>query len=208
MADAMMDAANLGVGKGRPGGYAAVAPAGTDLKAFEDMTKTLAEIIAANPAVRSLGYISEDGVTFSMDTSSDDHADWGGTIIDSNMSSYAETCATTFLESRDSVLATVYGDGNVATAGAVTTVRHNNDFTAPHVFVFDSVVSPTKVRRSIIPQGRIFERDDLSLNNSDLAGYAPTIKCMPYTGYDNDTYRDLYYDTAKAGAAGAAAAGE
>ena len=183
MDESIQDVNNIGVGKGRPGGYALVAPAGTDLTAVEDMTKTLGEIAKGATGFMSLGYISEDGVTFSTDTDSDEKADWGGNVIDASLSKYAESAAVKFLESRDSVLKTVYGDANVSTSGATTTVRHNANFTAPHVYVFDAVVSQTKVVRTIIPLGRIFERDDMERNNSDLAGYSPTIKCMPYEGY-------------------------
>lgn len=201
MPDAIQDANKLGVAKGRPGGYAVVAPAGTDLTIFEDVSQTLAEIIKANSSVLSLGYISEDGVEWGTDTGVDDHSEWGGKVVTSSLSSYAESASVTFLESRDSVLKVTYGDGNVTTEGATTTVRHNENFTDPHVFVFDSVVSPTTVKRSIVPLGRIFERDSRTENSSDMAGYSPTIKAMPYDGYDGDAYRDLYYDTTVGAAA-------
>lgn len=196
MAEAMQDINNLGIGKGRPGGYGAVAPAGFDVKLLEDMTKTITELIEGNDALKSLGYIGEDGLTFSTDTDTNDIPEWGGSIVSSELSSYAESVQVPFLEARESVLKAVYGDANVTASAATTTVRHNNQFTQPHVFVFDSVISSTKVRRSIIPLGRIFERDDLTLNNSDVIAYTPTIKCMPYSGYDGDAYRDLIYDAA------------
>ena len=206
MADAIQDINNIGVAKGRPGGYAVVAPAGTDPAIFEDMTKTLAEIIAANDAVKSLGYITEDGVEWSTDTDTNEITEWGGKTVNKALSSYAESAAVTFMESRESVLKTVYGDANVTVDGATTTVRHNENFTDPHVFVFDSVVSATKVKRSVVPLGQIFERDSRTENNSDVAGYAPTISAMPYSGFDGDAYREYIYDTAyKAPAAGKSA---
>ena len=61
------------------------------------------------------------------------------------------------------------------------------------------------MKRSIIPLGRIFERDDVSENSSDMMGYAPTIKCMPYDGFDGDAYRDYIYDAAKAASTGTGA---
>lgn len=194
MAEAIQDINNLGIGKGRPGGYGAVAPAGFDVNLLEDMTKTITQLIQANQALKSLGYIGEDGLTFTTDTDTNDITEWGGTTVSSELASYAESLQVPFLESRESVLGAVFGDANVTVSGATTTVRHNNQFTQPHVYVFDSVISPTKVRRSIIPLGRIFERDDLTLNNSDVAAYTPTIKCMPFTGYDGDGYRDFVYD--------------
>lgn len=201
----IQDTSNLGVAKGRPGGYAMVAPAGTDLTALKDVSKTIKELVQAVSGARSLGYISEDGVTFSTDTDTNDNSEWGGKVVDSALSNYAESAQVTFLESRKAVLDSFYGDGNVTVTGATTEIRHNENFTDPHVYVFDAVVSATKVKRSIIPLGRIFERDDVSENSSDMMGYTPTIKCMPYDGYDGDTYRDYIYDAKKAASAGGGA---
>ena len=197
MAETMLDASNVGIAKGREGGYACVAPAGTDPTTFIDMTKTLAELCKAPSAVlKSLGYISEDGVTIATDTDTDDKTDWSGVTIVSPMTSYAESIEVTFLEARDTVLKTVYGDANVSTESGTTTVRHNKNFTGSHLFIFDAVVSDTKVKRVVIPNGVIAERDDMEMNNSDLAGYAPTIKCLPSTFFEGDCLREYIYDTA------------
>ena len=192
----MFDSANLGIGKGRPGGYAVVAEFGAPLEDFLDMKKTLAEIVAdTKNKAASLGYVDEDGVTVSTSTDSDDKQEWGGGTVGSPITSYTETVQVGFLESRDSVLKTVYGDDNVSTDGGVTTVRHNQNFGRPHLFAFDSVVSDTKVKRTIVPQGTINERDDVTYNNSDLVGYKPTIKCLQYGPWEGDTIRELIYDT-------------
>lgn len=191
----MLNADNVGIGKGRPGGYAVVAPAGTDPAQFADVKKTLPELLKTVTSAKSLGYISEDGLEWSTDTSSNSVPDWSATTIAEELSEYSESLAVTFLESRDSVLATVFGDGNVSTASGITTVRHNADFTGPHLFVFDSVISATRVKRSIVPCGRIFERDSLTQNSSDPVGYSPTIKAMPSPAFDGDVYRDYIYDS-------------
>ena len=196
MAETMLDASNVGIAKGREGGYACVAPAGTDPTTYIDMTKTLAELCKqTSSALKSLGYISEDGVTVTTDTDTDDKTDWSGVTIVSPLTSYSESVQATFLESRDSVLKTVYGDANVTSSEGTTTVRHNKNFTAAHMFVFDCVVSDTKVKRIVIPNGVISERDDMEMNNSDLAGYTPTIKCLPSTFFDGDCMREYIYDT-------------
>lgn len=197
MADSMFDATNVGVAKGRAGGYCLIAPANTDPTQFEDMTKTLAELQKTVSKSASAGYISEDGVTKTVDTDSEDFKDWAADTILSPITSYSESVSCTFLESRESVLKAVYGEDNVAVDSekGVTTVRHNQDFNGAHVYVFDSVVSDTKVKRTIIPNGVITERDDVEENSSDLAGYTPTIKCLPSSFYDGDTMREFIYDT-------------
>lgn len=196
MADAIQETSNVGVAKGRPGGYGVVAPAGTDPSIFEDMKKTLADIIDENPDVKSLGFISEDGLEWGTDTNSSEVKDWGGNVISRSLTSFAETVKVMFLETRESVLRTVFGDGNVTVDGPVTTVLHNADFTAPHLYAFDSIVSETKVKRSILPIGSIFERDSRTENSSDVAGYTPTISALPYPGFKGSVCKELIYDTA------------
>lgn len=196
MAELMFDASNIGVAKGREGGYACVAPAGTDPTPFIDMTKTLKELCdATSSKLKSLGYISEDGVTLTTDTDSDDHNDWSGKTIDSPLTSYSESVSVKFLESRDAVLKVVYGEGNVSTEGGTTTIRHNQNFTGSHLYIFDSVVSATKVKRTIIPNGVITEREDMEMNSSDLAGYEPKIKALPSEAFEGDCMREYIYDT-------------
>ena len=196
MAESMLDTSNLGIGKGREGGYACIAPAGTDPTAFIDVSKTLADLCDTAPsALKSLGYISEDGVTVSADIDTDDVSDWGGSVIASPMSSYGESVEVTFLESRDTVLNAIYGEDNVTTSAGTTTVRHNTKFNGSHLFIFDAVVSDTKVKRIVIPNGIIVERDDVEMNNSDLTGYTPTIKCLPSTFFEGDLMREYIYDT-------------
>lgn len=200
MAETMLDASNVGIGKGREGGYACVAPAGTDPTPYLDMKKTLKELCDDDGSVlKSLGYVDEDGVTVTTDTDTDDKKDWCGNTITSPMTSYAESVQANFLESRDSVLKVVFGEGNVTDDGKGTvTVRHNQAFTSPHLFVFDCVVSDTKVKRVVIANGVITERDDIAYNNSDLVGYKPTIKCLPSAYFGGDTVRELIYDTTAA----------
>lgn len=192
----MFDKDSVGVAKGRPGGYAAVFPTGTDITKLSDPSKTLKELIQQLNGA-SLGYISEDGVTFTTDTDSEGHNDWGGSEVARDLTSYADSAQMTFIQSSVAVLKTIYGDANVTESGATVTIRHNRNFTDPHVYVFDSVISSTKVLRNVIPIGRAFERDDVSYNSSDLLGYTPTITCVPYND-DGDTHTTAIYDTTKA----------
>lgn len=192
----MFDKDSVGVAKGRPGGYAAVFPVGTDISVLADPSKTLKELIGQYHGA-SLGYISEDGVTFTTDTDSEGHNDWGGSEVARDLTSYADSAQMTFIQSSVAVLKTIYGDDNVTESGPTVTVCHNRNFTDPHVYVFDSVISSTKVLRNVIPIGQAFERDDVSYNSSDLLGYTPTITCVPYND-DGDTHTTAIYDTAKA----------
>lgn len=200
MADAIFNKDKLGIAKGRAGGYSAVFPYGTELTKLKAMTKTIKDLLADTEKLNgdSLGYIDENGVEFETETDTEDKSDWGGDVVVTSISSYAETATVTFLESRASVLKVNYGEDNVTDDNAGTIeVTHNKNFNAPHVYVFDAVISDSLVKRTIIPRGCIYERDSVTQNNADLMGYTPTIKCLPYND-DGDTYIELFYDTAKA----------
>ena len=167
----MFDKDSVGVAKGRPGGYAAVFPVGTDISVLADPSKTLKELIGQYHGA-SLGYISEDGVTFTTDTDSEGHNDWGGSEVARDLTSYADSAQMTFIQSSVAVLKTIYGDDNVTESGPTVTVRHNRNFTDPHVYVFDSVISSTKVLRNVIPIGQAFERDDVSYSATRRRSHA------------------------------------
>ncbi len=195
---AMLDASNVGIAKGREGGYSVVAPDGTDPSLFEDVSKTLEELLKEATKAASLGYINTDGVTKTSNVDTQEIQDWHGDTIKADVTTFSEDISVTFLESRESVLKTVYGDDNVSTTGAVTTIRHNKNFTAPHLYVFDCVISDTKVKRTIVPRGSILERDEQAENNSDPLGYTPTIRCLASSAYDGDTMREFIYDSSAA----------
>lgn len=192
MTDLAKDASNVGVAKGNngnAGGYAWVGA--TDATLPTDAKS------AIDAAFKSLGYISEDGLTNITDTDSTDHKEWGGTVIKSEMTSYAESYQASFLESRESVLKTVYGDKNVTSDGAGgISVKHNGNFTEERAYIFESLITATLIKRTVIPRGSIVERDDVAENSEDLLAYTPTIKALP--DKDGNTSYVYYYDSSKA----------
>lgn len=193
MTDAAKDASNVGVAKGNvnnAGGYAWVASYGTDLPTDAKS--------AISSSFESLGYISEDGLTNTTDVETEDYVDWGGTTIQTAQTSYTETYSVSFLESRASVLKVVYGDANVDDDGSGSiTVRHNGQFTEERSYIFESLVTTTLIKRTVIPRGTISEKDDVSENTEDLLMYNATIKALPDN--DGNTSYVYYYDSSKAG---------
>ena len=190
-----LDASNVGVAKGNSknaGGYAWVGTA-------EDVSLPKDAKSEIGTGFKSLGYISEDGITATTDTDSEDYTDWGGNVIKSALTSFSESYQVSFLESRESVLKVVYGEANVENdeAGCIT-VKHNGHFTEERSYVFESLVTDTLIKRTVIPRGSILERDDVAENASDLLAYTPTIKALPDS--NGNTSYTYYYDSAKAGA--------
>ena len=191
MTDTPKDATNLGAAKGNTlnaGGYAWFAPVGSELP-----TDAVDEIPSA---FESLGYISEDGLTTTTDTDTETRTDWGGETIKSDLTSFTETFQASFLESRESVLKAVYGDDNVTSDGnGSIAVSHNARFTTEHAYIFESLITDTLIKRTVIPRGSITERDDVSENPSDLLAYTPTITAL--ADESGNTSYVYYYDSSK-----------
>lgn len=197
MAEKALDATNVGVAKGNTGNAGGYAWVGAVTDTLPTDAKT-----AIDAKFKSLGFISEDGLANATETESEDHKDWGGTVVKSERTSYTETYEVGFLESRETVLKAVYGERNVTSDGnGGITVKHNGNFGEEHSYIFESLITVTLIKRTVIPRGVINERDDVEENSSDLIVYKPTIKCLP-DAQGNTSYA-YYYDSSKAGGAAA-----
>lgn len=185
------DPKNIGVAKGSAAGYAWVGGTGDTLP--KDAKTTI------NEQFKSLGYVSEDGLTNSAETDTEDYKDWSGSTVKSAQTSFSETYQVSLLESKADVLKVIYGDANVVddSKGSIT-VKHNGKFGEERAYIFESAITETLIKRTVIPRGVVVERDDISENSSDLLAYTPTIKALP--DKDGNTSYTYYYDSSKAGA--------
>lgn len=154
-------------------GYAYKAPAGTSLPT--DATTALGEVF------KSLGFVSEDGVTNSNSPESEDIKDWGGTTVLSVQSSKDDTWKFTLIESKNvEVLKTVYGDDNVTgdLENGITIKANANDLDYA-AYVFEMVMRNGTKKRVVIPKAKVTELGDISYGKSDIIGYEITLTCTP-----------------------------
>lgn len=187
MAEEMFSAENVGIGKGNPNGYAWVAPKGTKLPA--DAKEAIPE------GFESLGYITDEGVTNSTEADSSDIKDWAGRVVKKVQNSFSETYAIGFMESRVAVLKTYYGDANVDDDGkGGVVVRHNGAFTEERCFVIETLLTESLIKRTVIPRGCIYERDDVEHNSESAVSFKATITALPDAS--GNTSYDYYYNAA------------
>lgn len=164
---------NVSTGAPKIGGYAYKAPVGSTLPT--DAKTALAEVF------KSLGFISEDGVTNSNSPESEDIKDWGGTTVLSVQSSKDDTWKFTLIESKNvEVLKTVYGDENVVgdleTGITIKANANDLDYAA---YVFEMVMRNGTKKRVVLPKAKVTEVGDITYDKSDVIGYEITLTCTP-----------------------------
>lgn len=166
------DAKNVSVGKPMTGGAVFIAPAGTTPPT--DAVTPLAE------AFENVGYISEDGVTNAIETDSEEIKAWGGDIVLNPQTSRSETFAYTMIEQNETAFKHVFGENNVnvdAVTNAIT-IKHNGNEREENVVVVETLLSGGKVKRQVIPRGKVKEIGEIVYKDDEPIGYETTIQAL------------------------------
>ncbi|MDD7465487.1 MAG: phage tail protein [Actinomycetaceae bacterium] len=162
------NAANVSVGKPMAIGGVYAAPIGTPVPT--DATTALSE------AFMNLGYISDDGITNTVESDSEAIKAWGGDTVLTVQTSRTETFTYTMIESlNESVLKQAYGEENVAEG----TVKHNGATRGRWVYVFEILLTGEKVKRIVAPIGEVTEVGDVVYVDGEPIGYEVTVTAYP-----------------------------
>lgn len=164
---------NVTAAKPKVGGAMYVATAGTALPT--DATTALAE------AFKSLGYISEDGLTNSNSPESEEIKAWGGDIVLTPITGRPDTYSVKLIESLNvDVLKMAYGDDNVTgTLETGITVKANATDLEEHPVVVDMILRNGVLKRICIPSAKVSEIGEISYTDADASGYELTLSCQP-----------------------------
>ena len=159
---------NVTAAKPSVGGAVYVAPTGTALP-----TSATAELAAA---YKSLGYISEDGITNSNSPSTDFIKAFGGDKVLPITEEREDTFQFKLLEMFNSeVLTQVYGSANVTTSDTEIATKANNSELSAYVYVIDLIMRDDRAKRIVIPVGYVSSVDDITYSDSDAVGYGITV---------------------------------
>lgn len=164
----MSNAANVTTGKRRTDGGIYFAPAGTTLPT--NATATLAT------AFKNLGYVSEDGVTNSLSKDVTEIKEWGGDTVDTVLTAQTDTFQFTLIESLNTdTLKAVYGDANVTESSGAITVTVKAAEAPSGVWVIDMIQKGNKLKRIVIPNGKVSELGDVVYKADEAVGYDVTV---------------------------------
>ena len=140
---------------------------------------------APNVAITGVGYISDDGVSESMNRETDKIKAWGGDVVKIVQSEHSVTYQYTMIEAaRAEVNREVYGEPNVTATVATTT--HGNQLAIkvtaeqlPHrVRVIEIKDGDARVR-IVLPDSQITEVGDVTYQDAAIIAYPVTVEAFP-----------------------------
>lgn len=179
----------IGVGKGSPneGGYAFRAPIGTTLPTSASAT--------LGSAFEEIGLISSDGVAYSRSEDVNTYRDWADKVIYTDSTNRTETAKITYVETSPKVLEEYNGN---ATGSADSFYSDRDGDHTAYVYVFDSIIGDSMIKRTICPNGKVTSVDDLVEAPGNLLGY-PCNYTFSYDSTAGYTVREYYAKVASTG---------
>lgn len=175
-----MDEKNVSAGKAPVTGAIFRAPIGTTLPTNAST--------ALDTAFKSLGYVSEDGLTNGNAIESNTIKAWGGDVVLATNSGRDDTFSYTLIEALNAeVLKSVYGDDNVTsiTVGSgddehtETKIVVNSDDLEEFSYVIETILKGGHKKRFVIPRAKVISVGDVVYKDNEPIGYNLTLYAMP-----------------------------
>ena len=179
----MQNANNVNAAKPIAGGAVWSAPYGTPVPT--DATTPL------NDAFKSLGYISDDGITEAIETSSESKKAYGGDEVLNVQTEHAVKYKFKPIEINQYTLAEVYCEENVTVDDQGNlVVKINSKEHKPRVYVLEQILTHGKIERTVIPNGKVIEVGERQYKDGEPIGNEITVASLP--GEDGDKAKKYY----------------
>lgn len=156
---------------------------GPALKTSENFPTDASKELDASLKHVAAGYVSEDGVTKTVDRSTEKIKDWNGDTMVITQSDHSVTLQLTFMEGANGeVLKMIAGENNVTVSDNTVRVVDNAD-ELPHRSLAFYIKGGNGARILVFaPDAQVTEVGDVSYVRSDVVKYQATLECF---GVDN-----------------------
>ena len=136
---------------------------------------------ALGDVFKSVGYISEDGVTNTNSPESEEIKAWGGDVVLNPQTGKPDTWTFTMIEFKNlEVLKSVYGEANVTgDYDAGVDVAASSDEMKEACWVIEQVLRGGTLCRTVIMDGKITEIGDTAYVDDEPIGFEVTISAYP-----------------------------
>lgn len=160
------------------------APAGTTLPVDAST--------ALSTAYVPLGYVAEDGVTNSDTLSTSVIKAWGGDVVLTTVDEKSDAFKFTLIEALNpEVLKVVHGQSNVTgTLEKGIQVDAGSDELERGVWVIDMAMKNNVVKRIVIPDAEVTNKEDVTYAANAAVGYGITLTAYPSDLLDGKNHRE------------------
>ena len=179
MASTPNNTQNVSYGKGVAGGYFFLAPYGST--APTDNTTTL------DAAFLNMGYLGDDGITFSDSSDTENGQDLNGDTIATSTGGVEKTFTVVLREIKKDTLAVINGSANVTDEDGVLTAKDKGPNTDTYAAAFELLLKDGRKWRRYVPQCKVGELGDMTVSYSELVGREITMTAL------KDATADAYY---------------
>lgn len=133
---------------------------------------------ALDVSLTALGYVSDEGVTQTIESDTESITAWGGDEVRTVRTTHSVSYALTLIETTEETLAEVYGSDNVSVVGSLTTVHVVSEELPRKAFVFDMQDGDHDIR-IVLPNAQAMLDGDVTYTDGEALGYPLTITAYP-----------------------------
>lgn len=128
----------------------------------------------------SLGWLSEDGITMTINKETTELPGFGGDVIKTIQSKHAVSFKFKPMETNAAVMKAMFGDSNVVdSSGKVTKVTVNSDEVEERRMVIDVRTSANEICRVMIPHAKVTEIGEIPIKHNEAMASEWTVAAEP-----------------------------
>lgn len=172
--------ANVSSSKPYVEGAISIAPLGTEI--VYSATTPL-------PATyKSLGYLSNDGITQNDEVETDDYAAYGGDVVMKDVTKSSKQMSFTCIETKLDTLKFYYGADNVSGTEDNIEILEKVLAETQFVLVRRVLLGNRRLEYSVAPVAQIVELGERTYKDGEPIGYPVTVECFSYTDETEGTF--------------------